>query len=122
MVAHANNAVLAIVISILYGLSVPFKNRCPEVRNTLLSVIRGVVLFLLRPSVETVLLWVSPGFVADLVGDVMRFAHAVYLTDDTAVSEPADHRFVSCPNTGMECLRLASVAFQERKFSAKHQS
>ena len=68
--AHANNAVPAIVISILYGLTVPFKNHCPEVRITLISVICGVVLFLQRPSVETVLLWVSPGFVADLVGDV----------------------------------------------------
>ena len=63
-------AVPAIVVSILYGLSVPFKNRCPEVRIILIGVICGVVMFLLRPSFETVLLWFSPGFVADLVGGV----------------------------------------------------
>jgi uncharacterized protein (DUF2235 family) len=63
-------ALPAIVVAMLYGVSVPFKNRCPEVRMTLIGVICGVVMFMLRPSFETVLLWFSPGFVADLVGGV----------------------------------------------------
>ena len=63
-------AVPAATILLLYGLSVPFKNRCPELRITLLSVICGIAMFLLRPSIEAVLLWVSPGFLADLVGGV----------------------------------------------------